>query len=301
MHRTHRLFVAALIGLLCCTCTAQNGDTTSVWFRNAMQQLHATSERYLAEGDSVYALGDLKQARGKYLAASVVTYPPRAFTMLKSIDRQMRYGLDDPTDTIYPRPKHAKCWAFHVAVGENDTAAVRDMAADPTLISATDNDGNSPLHVAADSNALATMEYLLRHGARVSALDSAGRTPMHHVRSAEAANLLARHGASVATRDHQGRTPLIICSGPDDEDPSVALLAALLALGADVNERAYDGTTPLIAATCGGYYHIDAVAALLNAGADINARNSNGLSALDGARHNFREDLAAFLVARGAR
>ena len=53
---------------------------------------------------------------------------------------------------------------------------------------------------------------------------------------------------------------------------------ALLAKGADVNAKAYNGYTALMSAAWGG--HTDIVQALLAKGADVNAKQKNGSTAL---------------------
>lgn len=71
-----------------------------------------------------------------------------------------------------------------------------------------------------------------------------------------------------------------------------------LAKGADVNSRARDEATPLIAAALGDQLAI--VELLLNNGADVMARNAGGFTALHAAAHSGSVPIAELLLEKGA-
>jgi ankyrin repeat protein len=77
-----------------------------------------------------------------------------------------------------------------------------------------------------------------------------------------------------------------------------AAVERALASGADVNSRARDQATPLIAAALGDQPAI--VELLLSKGADVGARNSGGFTALHAAAYSGSIPIAKLLLAKGA-
>jgi uncharacterized protein len=71
-----------------------------------------------------------------------------------------------------------------------------------------------------------------------------------------------------------------------------------LANGADVNSRARDQATPLIAAALANQFDIAEL--LLDKGADVMARNSGGFTALHAAAYSGSVQIAELLLAKGA-
>jgi ankyrin repeat protein len=74
----------------------------------------------------------------------------------------------------------------------------------------------------------------------------------------------------------------------------LAVVELLLAAGANVDRRSWDGSTPLHEAAVGG--HLEVVRALLAAGADTRATINRGYSALDAARANGHQTVADLLA-----
>lgn len=94
--------------------------------------------------------------------------------------------------------------------------------------------GNSPEASATAKCSLARL--LLAHGASPTIADAEGDTPLHYAPAALVAELLAG-GADANARNNQGRTPLFQGGSPQRVD-------ALLQSGADINARDYHGNTP---------------------------------------------------------
>jgi hypothetical protein len=78
-----------------------------------------------------------------------------------------------------------------------------------------------------------------------------------------------------------------------------AIVAMLLARGADVNSRTKSGTTPLHTAVL--YNHYEVAEQLLERGADANAASASGATPLALATAAKRRDIAELLRSRGAK
>lgn len=88
------------------------------------------------------------------------------------------------------------------------------LARDPSLVSARDTDGSTPLHCATWKGHERLVEVLLKHGADVNARnnnDHWGTTPLHaaaHANQRAIAELLIAKGADIHATNLNGRTPL---------------------------------------------------------------------------------------------
>lgn len=148
-----------------------------------------------------------------------------------------------------------------------------------------DTQGGRPLMMAAQSGAPAVVSKLLELGADPRAKDDYGRDALHytgrhipnvitttgHENRRLVVEILVASGLSVHSRDKYQKTPLM---NNWDGMPEVA--HALIALGADVNAKSIDGTTPLMTNR-----NELALRLLLNAGANPYARDNEGRSAFD--------------------
>jgi ankyrin repeat protein len=101
------------------------------------------------------------------------------------------------------------------AAKAGDTAKVKLLLTiHPTLVSARDKDGSTPLHCAAWKGHDAVVALLLAAGAEVNARNANehwGTTPLHaaaHANQATIASMLIQHGADVSATDLVGKTPL---------------------------------------------------------------------------------------------
>jgi ankyrin repeat protein len=78
-----------------------------------------------------------------------------------------------------------------------------------------------------------------------------------------------------------------------------AQVGTLIAQGADVNAKGYDGQTPLMIAA--RYKQKEVAELLIGHGADVNARDSNGMTPLHAAvTKSYNKDIVELLIAKGA-
>jgi ankyrin repeat protein len=181
---------------------------------------------------------------------------------------------------------------FFDAIRAGDRDKVNAMlAADPTLLAAKDEKGNS---------AFVTAKYAHRNDIAVLLLELGIELDFFAATMAGAGSrvkeLIDAEPTLVTSYSHDGWTPLHLAAF--FAQPSVA--DALLAHGADVNARARNGTTntPLHAGAAGR--NLDVVRALVEHGADVNARQEGGFTALHSAALNGDVEIARLLISHGA-
>jgi truncated hemoglobin YjbI len=163
---------------------------------------------------------------------------------------------------------------------------MRRLRYDPTLVRATYFNGRTLLHGATAAGCLPAVELLLDLGAAVGAADGSGRTPLfvaaNECRGPNGSTLartLLRRGAAVDARDRVKRcTPLHAAA----RRGSVAVAAALLEGGADLEARDVSGDTPLRrAVNCG---QVEMATFLRGRGADAGSRGARDLTPVQAAR-----------------
>lgn len=176
--------------------------------------------------------------------------------------------------------------ALDWACALNWPQGVHMLLADKADPNRATSQGESPLALAAQSGCLDCVRALIDAGAamnhanaRPADAGNGGFTPLHEAvtegHMAIAAALL-RAGANVDARDIQGRTPLALAA----HRPSVAVLVKLLLdRGADPRAKDHSGRTPLHEAA--GSSAVAVACLLLRAGADPSARDVHGKTASD--------------------
>jgi ankyrin repeat protein len=187
--------------------------------------------------------------------------------------------------------------ALVLAAYRGRTAAARallDGGADP---SAADDSGFSALHVAIYEGRGSVAALLIERGADVSARTDEGATPLQAAienGDVRTARLLIDHGADPRERLSDGASLLHVAAA-HGRRPAAEML---LSLGLDVDARDVMGWTPLHVAAREG--HLDVVRLLLDRGADTRLRtgDAGALTALDVARADHRDDVAALLAKR---
>ena len=135
---------------------------------------------------------------------------------------------------------------FLDAAAVGDTAAVKKMLkADPTLATAADDMGFTALHNAVGEDYPKLVKLLIDAGADVSATNDEGMTPLHIAQCASAVKALVAAGANVNARARGGMTPLIVQSTEGGDTGSLETMATLLKAGADPNVKDDDGQTAM--------------------------------------------------------
>jgi ankyrin repeat protein len=171
-------------------------------------------------------------------------------------------------------PETAPVMLLCEAARRGDLAALKRELENGAPVDGEDNTGNTALGWAANYNQFDTVDFLLRHGANINKQNA--KTGWHILIS------LAEWGGT------QG-----------DAKVAAGYIEKLLARGANPNIQMKNGTTPLMAAAKEGVSGPNSEA-LLKGGANLNLRNKEGLTALGIARKYGRNEMIAFLQARGA-
>lgn len=141
--------------------------------------------------------------------------------------------------------------------------------------------GRTPLHCAASRFNEAAIRLLVKYGVQIDVRDRRGLTPLHRMiaflwrveykRYFPTVQVLLKLGADMEkAKDDWGWTPLMTAASIDHD----ALVKSLLELGAQVETRSTDGTTPLHAAIQEGC--LPAAEILLENGGNIHNRKACG-------------------------
>lgn len=119
-------------------------------------------------------------------------------------------------------------------------------------------------------------------GIRHLAMDSPISVVRPNKKGREILMYLLKHGANINDKSFEGKTPLHAwASSPTAEED----VPELLKLGANVNAQDYEGNTPLHDAvfnsSVGLFYALDSIPILINNGADVTIKNREGQTALE--------------------
>lgn len=183
---------------------------------------------------------------------------------------------------------------FFRALQTDDVGEVRELLRQGFDPNAVDPHGNSALYLALQNHALKVARLLIEQpGLRLDQRNPEGETALMIAclrGDSELAEELVKRGAQV---NPPGQAPAwsalsyAATNGHDD------LVKFLLAHGARVNQRASNGTTPLMMAAYFG--HASTVRLLLAAGADPKQRNAMGFTAMDLAMKQSHKNTAELL------
>jgi ankyrin repeat protein len=158
--------------------------------------------------------------------------------------------------------------ALHWASYNDDVAMAKALLAAGAKPDAANRYGMTPLSAACTNGSAAMVEELLRAGADANLAITGGETPLmtaSRTGRLDAVRLLLQHGAKINAQDDKTGQSAIMWAAAEG---NAGVIAALVAAGADVNQRLDSGFSPILFAAREG--HIEAVKALLQAGADAN-------------------------------
>jgi ankyrin repeat protein len=178
------------------------------------------------------------------------------------------------------------------AVKAGDLDAVKSMLAEnPSLVNATDADGNSAILIATYWGKREVAEALLAHAPKLNVFEAAAAGQLSFVKQQIEDNPALIHAWS-----QDGFTPLHLAVFFGRRD----VAALLLARNPNVNAVARNPikVTPLHSAAAGNHYEMSA--ALIAHGADVNARQEGGFTPLHSAAQNGNLELVDLLLKHGA-
>ncbi len=210
--------------------------------------------------------------------------------------------------------------ALHWAAHRNNGEAVQILLGSGANPGASNELGATPLWLAASNGSAAVVEKLLTAGANPNARLRMGETSLmsaSRTGDLDTVSLLINAGAEIdAAEEERGQTALMWAVAQSHR----AVASMLLEHGADLNARskvwyqlentagntnpsgnyrmAHGGSSAIMFASRVG--DIDTAETLLDAGANVNDTAASGVSALTQAAHSGHEELAIYLLERGA-
>ncbi|HRD35057.1 MAG TPA: ankyrin repeat domain-containing protein [Rhodocyclaceae bacterium] len=176
-----------------------------------------------------------------------------------------------------------------------DTPQLVDLLKRGVSPDTVDEQGNSLLMLAAREGQVPTVKALLGYKPKVSHRNQAGDSALMLATlrgDGEMVELLLEAGAQF---DHDGWTPLIYAAF----EGHLALVERFLALGANVNALAPNGSNALMFAGRNG--HLPVVARLLKTDIDLEQQNDRGFTAETWALSNKNTDIADLINKERAR
>ncbi|KAI9162719.1 putative sterigmatocystin biosynthesis P450 monooxygenase stcS [Paramyrothecium foliicola] len=181
---------------------------------------------------------------------------------------------------------------------------------DKACLSDVDFKGNTPLHEAASRNNLDFVRMLLSYGADVCSFNHDGDTALHLAARQghdEIVLTLIQLGANPNVKNRQQQMPIHVAAAHENPYSLWHLLGStsdidmrdgegmtplhirilnswnirlLVNIGADIEARTPQGTTPLILATTGAHANIENIMSLIEGGVDCNATDTEGKTLL---------------------
>jgi ankyrin repeat protein len=178
------------------------------------------------------------------------------------------------------------------AVKAGDVNAVKRMLAEnPSLVNATDDEGNSAILIATYWGKRDVADVLMAHAPEMNVFEAAGAGQISRVKQ-----MIEDNPALIHAWSHDGFTPLHLAVFFGRRDVAEYLLAH----SPDVNAVARNPikVTPLHSAAAGNQFEI--CEALIAKGADVNARQEGGFTPLHSAAQNGNLELVDLLLRHGA-
>jgi len=186
---------------------------------------------------------------------------------------------------------------LHQAVMGGHEGVARRLNDKGSDVTASDVGGRTPLHQALEEGHEGVARLLIDKGADVTVADKLKWTPLDWASIAGnkgLAQLLIEKGADAAAADEDGSTALHLASGWGREE----VVGLLIDKGADPSAGLIDGLTPLHRAVEEG--HSGVVRLLVDKGADVTIADKKGRTPLHLASKSGNEELVRLLVDKGA-
>jgi len=189
------------------------------------------------------------------------------------------------------------------AVTAGDALAVQRELDAGTPVDARDGRGRTALLVATDRDHVEVARVLIAAGADVNAKDDIQDSPYLYAGAEGRLDILKltmANGADLASTNRYGGTALIPAAERQSAEVVQVLIDAGVALD-HVNKLSWTALLEAVLLGDGGPERQAVVKALIAAGADVNLADNDGVTPLGHARIKGYDEIAAMLVAAGAR
>ena len=190
---------------------------------------------------------------------------------------------------------------LHIAASFCCRKILQELVKAGADVNSRNNRGETPLHIACCKSNWVIVRYLLAHGSDMYAIDNIGQTCLHNTFNYKVAQKLLFRGLNVNQKDFNGFTPLhtaVIRGYLLDE-----IMYLFIKYGANINEQDNEGRTP--------FHHtlihiqqvnqVGCVQILLENGADLNITDNKGDSCMSIAMlqsHSVLQEILSFLKIR---
>lgn len=202
-----------------------------------------------------------------------------------------------------PALASSSAMSLQSAAAQGDTAELRQLLANGADLEARDGQGRTALMRATRANHVQAATLLIEAGADVNAKDNIEDSPYLYA-GAQGLNdillLTLAHGADLQSTNRYGGTALIPAAEKGHADTVSILLDAGVAVD-HVNRLGWTALLEAIVLSNGGPVHQDIVKRLIDGGANVNLADDKGVTPLQHAERRGYNEIAALLLAAGAR
>lgn len=278
---------------------ARTGETP---FLNCVRSGNVETVRLLLEAKADVNLGEKWRGQTPLMWAVAEKHPEVAKALVDhgaNVNAQSKGGFT----------------ALQFAAQQGDVESAKILLAGGARVNDADpEDGMTALLTAIGSNQPQLAALLLENGADANATNKQGVSALHYAaprrNMTEIIKTLLAKGANPNTRqkrEPEGATPFLLAANSGN----VAAMRALVAGGADPKIPTKDNTNAIMVAAGVGRYEsrgadadkagLEAIKYAVELGLDVNAKGENDWTALHGAAYTGADEIAEFLVSKGAK